>query len=189
MERVFLSSILSVVLTAAAQAAPASLNQILQGDHVFTGTDRCINSAAGFNLNLTPKGPSFGSTSSVQTLFTFNGDGTGTAQGRAVTVTDPPAGPSSSDFSFAFTYDVAPDRTITLQNGLLTGTVLTGPPAGETFTIDHQNLVAHISEDHKTLTLAADTPDIEVQSFSTGLVLQRICARSRVMIKLGSDRD
>jgi hypothetical protein len=118
-------------------------------------------------------------------VHTFNGDGTGTAQGHSVTITDPPAAPSSSDFSFAFTYDVAPDRTVTVHNELLTGTILTGPAAGETFTIDHTNFVGHISEDNKTLTLAADTPDPEVQTFSTGFVLTRICARSRVEIKLG----
>ena len=187
MQRVFLSSILSVVLTAAgaAQAEPADLNQILQGDYVLNGTDRCINSLAGFNPNLTPKGPTSGVTSSVQTLSTFNGDGTGTGHGRSVTVNDPPGAPSSSDFSFAFTYDVAPDRTVTVENGLLTGTVLTGPAAGETFTIDHTTTVGHISEDNKTLTLAADTPAPEVETFSTGLVLTRICTRSRTVIKLG----
>jgi hypothetical protein len=186
MQRVFLTSILSVVLTAAgaAQAEPTDLNQILRGDYALTGTDRCINSPAGFNANLTPKGPSSGVTSSVQTLSTFNGDGTGTAHGHSVTILDPPGAPSSTDFSFAFTYDVAPDGTVTVENGLLTGTILTGPAAGETFTIDHTNTVGHISEDHKTLTLATDTPAPEVETFSTGFVLPRICARSRAVIKL-----
>lgn len=186
MARVFLTSILSVVLTAAtAQAEPADLNQILRGDYVLTGTDRCINSPAGFNANLTPKGPSSAITSSVQTFSTFNGDGTGTAHGHAVTVGDPPAAPGSSDFSFAFTYDVGPDRTVTVENELQTGLVLTGPAAGETFTIDHTKTAGHISEDHKSLSLAADTPAVEVQSFSTGFVLQRICTRERAVIKLG----
>ena len=186
MQRVFVSSILGVVLAAAAaQAEPADLNQILQGDYVLTGTDRCIASPAGFTANLIPKGPSVGIASSVQTLSTFNGDGTGTGHGRSVTVQDPPFAPSSSDFSFSFTYDVAPDGTVTVQNGLLTATILTGPSAGETFTIDHTTTVGHISEDHKTLTLAADTPDPEIQTFSTGFVQHRICTRERVGIKLG----
>ena len=187
MERVFLSSILGFVLAAAAaQAEPTDLNQILRGDYASTGTDRCITSLAGFNANLTPKGFSFGQSQSIHILHTFNGDGTGTAHGHSVTVTDPPGAVNSSDFSFAFTYDVAPDGTVTFESGPTTGTLLTGPSAGETFTIDHfPNSVGHISEDHKTLALVTDTPAPEVITLSTGLVEQRICARERVSIKLG----
>jgi hypothetical protein len=88
---------------------------------------------------------------SVQGVRTFHGDGTGTLTARVVSVNHPVAVPSplvtpytpffnrgaasSADIEAAFTYQVAADRTFTIQTLSLTGTVLAGPSAGQTLAI------------------------------------------------------
>lgn len=94
-------------------------------------------------------------------------------------------GASSNDFQASFTYNVAPDGTFTtVLSAPLTGTFLTGTRAGQTFTVDQIPLSGLISQDHKSLTLASVTPTVEVQTFSNGNVHQRICHRSRVLLRL-----
>ena len=169
------------------QAGP---NQLLNGDYAFTGEASCLT-------DLTPQDGRFVVSFSVHGVRTFNGDGTGTLQGRSVGVTHPdrvsitpPAfailgGAFSSDFQASFTYDVASDGTFTTQvTGQLTGKELTGERAGQTFTIDHfPELSGQISQDHKSLTLAGDAPNEEDVTFSNRDVQHRICHRSRVLLR------
>ena len=169
------------------QAGP---NQLLNGDYAFTGEASCLT-------DLTPQDGRFVVSFSVHGVRTFNGDGTGTLQGRSVGVTHPdrvsitpPAfavlgGAFSSDFQASFTYDVASDGTFTTQvTAHLTGKELTGERTGQTFTIDHfPELSGQISQDHKSLTLASDAPTEEDVTFSNGDVQHRICHRSRVLLR------
>jgi len=116
----------------AADADPQHLNQLLHGDYVSTGEGTCLVALPpGFNPDLTPIDGRFTLSSSTQGIRTFNGDGTGTAQSRSVSVTHPDTpvtlgGASSSDTQASFTYTVAYDRTFIVVSGLVTGTVLTG---------------------------------------------------------------
>jgi hypothetical protein len=124
-------------------------------------------------------------------VWTFNGDGTGTLQGRSVGVTHPDTpvtlgGGSSNDFQASFTYNVAPDRTVTTElNGPLTGTIFTGIRAGQTFRTDNfPPFTGMAALGNKSLTLTSHDPIVEVQTFSDGSVTHRICHRSRVLFRL-----
>jgi len=68
------------------QAGP---NQLLNGDYAFTGEASCLVSNTGFNTDLMPQDGRFVVSFSVHGVRTFNGDGTGTLQGRSVGVTHP----------------------------------------------------------------------------------------------------
>jgi hypothetical protein len=70
--------------------------------------------------------------------------------------------------------------------GSFLGHFLNGPRAGQTFTIDQNNLEGLISNDKKTLVLATVEPTVEKQQFSNGDVRYRICHRSRTLIWMGN---
>ena len=180
----------------AAEADAPHLNQLLQGDYAVVGEGTCLVALPpGFNPNLTPIDGRFTLSSSTQGVRTFHGDGTGTVQSRAVSVTHPDTpvtlgGASSSDTQASFTYTVAPDRTVTVVSGPVTGTVLTGSRAGQTFTIDpFPTLTGLIALDRKSLTLTSQEPTVEVETFSNGDVHYRICHRSRILLKLKRAED
>jgi hypothetical protein len=183
--------------TGAADADPQPLNALLQGDYVSTGEGTCLVALPpGFNPNLTPMDGRFTFSSSTQGIRTFHGDGTGTVQSRSVSVTHPDTpvtlgGASSSDINTeSFTYTVAPDRTVTVVSGPVTGTELTGSRVGQTFTIDSfPVLTGRIALDRKSLTLATEEPTVEVVTFSNGDVHYRICHRSRILLKLKQAED
>jgi len=182
---VSLSFLLILVWAAVAAADPGNPKR-LHGDYAFTGEATCITSPLGFDPDLTPKGTYFITWFSVQGVWTFNGDGTGTREGRAVSVIGAPfPGASSQDFQAPFTYVVGPNGTFTTAlSSPLTGMVLTGTRAGQTFTIDQIQLTGIISKDKKSLTIAADEPQIETVTYSDGTVHPRICHRSRVLLRL-----
>ena len=182
---VSLSLLLILVWAGFAAADPGNLKR-LRGDYAFTGEAVCITSPLGFDADLTPKGTYFITWFSVQGVWTFNGDGTGTREGRAVSVIGAPfPGASSQDFQAPFTYTLGPDDTFTTAlSSPLTGKVLTGQRAGQTFTIDQIRLTGMISKDKKSLTIAAEEPQIETVTYSDGTVHPRICHRSRVLLRL-----
>ena len=199
MRRASVLSIAGVMLlwVGTTDATPDDRNHLLQGDYVFAGEATCLVALPpGFNADLTPKDGRFTVSFSVQGVRTFNGDGTGTLHGRAVSLSHPDTpvvlgGAGSSDFQASFTYNVAPDRTVTTElSGPLTGTELTGARASQTFTIDNfPPLRGLISQDHKSLTLASEEPVVEVITFSGGPnpVQPRICHRSRILLRLQQD--
>ena len=196
MRRASVWLILAVMPLWVGAADAVDLNGLLHGDYAVTGEAGCIVALPpGFQSDLTPRDGRFVLSNSVQGVRTFNGDGTGTLRGRNVTVThsdtpDQLGGASSSDFQGSFTYNVAPDRTFTTElNGPLTGTVLTGTRAGQTFTNTVPPLVGRIAQGKKSLTLASEVPDVEVLTFSNGDVQYRICHRSRVLFRLSGEDD
>jgi hypothetical protein len=165
------------------------LNQLLKGHYAFSGEGTCIVSPTdGFNPDLTPIDPvgRFVVSFSVQGVRTFNGDGTGTMRARTVNITHSDVaavlgGGSSTNIVSSFTYQFAADGTVsTLLSAPLTGTVLTGPRTGQTFTIDQFPLSGLVSKDRRTLTLASVTPAVEVVTYSNGDVQHRLCHRSRI---------
>jgi len=170
------------------------LNNLLRGEYAFSGEAACLVSDEGFGADLTPVNTGapfpFVRSFSVQGVVRFNGDGTATRVVRVVSIRHPTAttgvgSASSVDIEADATYQVAPDRSVTVETTTLNGTVLTGPRAGQTFTIENfPDLVGLISQDHKTLTLAHREPTVETQTYSNGDVFDRICHRSRVAISL-----
>jgi hypothetical protein len=199
MWRTALPCIMSVILLwiGATDADPQDLNTLLHGDYVATGENTCLVALPpGFNPNLTPMDGRFSFSSSTQGLWTFHGDGTGTVQSRSVSVTHPDTpvtlgGASSSDTNTeSFTYTVAPERTVTVVSGQVTGTELTGSRAGQTFTIaSFPVLTGRIALGRQSLTLATEEPTVEVVTFSNGDVHDRICHRSRILLKLKQTED
>ena len=163
----------------------------LKGAYGFTGTTACLSTAApgpGFNPNLTPTDGSFGQSFATEGIRTFNGDGTGTVRGSSMGIAIPANVHSagSDDFSFSFTYTLNSDGSWTSDvTGVETGTIKTGPRAGQTFTISNSpTSIGMISQNGSTLTLATLDPTVEIMTFSNGDVHKRICHRSRVLIKL-----
>ena len=206
--RLLWSLVVVTSLVAGSGAAEAGTpNQLLRGDYAFSGEPTCLVSRGGFNLDLTPVGPPapfpFVFSFSVQGVRTFNGDGTGTLTARVVSMNHPVAlptptpffnrgGASSADIASDFTYQVAADRTFTIQTPLVTGTVLTGPSAGRTLAItDLPVFSGRISKDHRTLTLFHGEPGVETVTFSGGSlppdVQDRICHRSRIFLEQKGD--
>ena len=164
---------------------------------------------SGFDGNLRPNPISppaptgtftdFTSSDDVEGIAIFNGDGTGTVTGTSVSIAHRPTpgpigypnfarGASSSTFQASFTYTVNSDDTFDRQlAGPLTGTVLTGGRAGQTFSINTIPLTGLISKDGKTLTIASIVPTVETVTYSTSEIWPRICHRSRVLIKMDKD--
>ena len=156
---------------------------------------------SGFNANLQPlvNATAFSSSFSVEGIRIFNANGTGTVTGTSLNTTERPtpgptgypnfpSGASSSTFSASFTYTVNSDDTFDVQlAGPLTGTFLTGPRTGQTFSIDTILLTGLISKDGNTLTLASVVPTVETITFSNGEVWPRICHRSRIHVKMDKD--
>jgi hypothetical protein len=178
-------------------AADADQNDNLKGSYAFTGEATCLVSLSGFNSKLTPIDGRFVQSFNVQGVWTFFGNGTGARTGRSVGITHPTnftttidGGAGSDNFQASFTYNVASDGTFTTTlSGPLTGTVLTGTRAGQTFTIDQLALNGLISQDRKSLTIANDQPTIEVVTYSNGDIHHRICHRSRALFRLKGGDD
>lgn len=72
------------------------------------------------------------------------------------------------------------------MTGSFHGHFLTGPRAGQTYTIDQITVEGLISNDNKSLVIASVEPLVETQQFSTSEVRYRICHRSRSLIWMGN---
>ena len=128
---------------------------------------------------------------SVNGVRTFDGQGGGTHQSRNVSISSSPnifpngfiPNGADTDIVGTFTYDEADDGTISLQDETL-GTVVSGPRAGQTATNRFQ-LTGRASNNRDSLVFASDVSRIETVSFSNGDVQQRLCKRSRTLIRTG----
>src|SRR5258708_31324900 len=195
MKHLFVLGVSVEVMIRAANAASDS--PLLKGEYGYTGSASCILSPFGFNCRFeVVDGNSRSNSSNVEGIRTFNGDGTGTDKSTTLTLTVPPtpgfqpnAGSSTSSFSFTYTVSEDGGWTANAVPGTNKGTVLTGPRAGQTFTVQNGAPVTGlISRDGSTLTVADLTPAVETITYSDGFVIHRICQRSRVFIKL-KDHD
>jgi hypothetical protein len=92
----------------------------------------------------------------------------------------------AADFSYRFTYTVNPDGSWTSQMvpGTYTGTFTAGPRTGQTYTTTIPLFSGLIGTFGQTLTAATLTPTVEIQIFSNGDVLPRICHRPRVFTNM-----
>jgi hypothetical protein len=156
---------------------------------------------SGFNANQQPlvNATTFTATGSTEGVVVFNGDGTGTYKNTVVSHTiRPTPGPtgypsfptsvSSNTGVGSFTYTINADDTFDVQLvGLHTGTFLSGPRTGQTFTVDIPPRSGLISKNGDTLTLASVVPQVETFTYSNGDVWPRICYRSAVLIKMDKD--
>jgi hypothetical protein len=188
----FVGATLAVALACMGTARAENFDFLFRGTFSVTTTETCLQTIGGFNADLTPNAFSFVSTISSVGTAIVNGDGTGSQTNRDVSVNPPPVvGASADTVSFNLTYHVAADRTVTAQaDGPITGTVLTGTLAGQTFTIPRGALATgRLSEDGRSLTQGATDAVVQTITFSGGLTLQRICTLSIVAIKVEEDVD
>lgn len=178
----------------------------LKGEYAFTGTAACLHAPLGFDEFLRPlrfkdgSGQAYAHSFSVMGIRVFNGDGTGTATATQVSILPPPTpsgvspNASGSTFSFSFTYTVSPDGTLNtaLVPGSFSGTFTAGPRTGDTFTLDKLPMTGLIANEGKSIVLASVEPTVETITFNSkikGDSEQRICHRSRVLVKMDNDRD
>jgi len=164
----------------------------LKGTYYITGDNACLVSPLGFDpTHLTPSGPSSVQSSSVQGTVRL-ADGTGTGQFTELILTHPPAssaGASSSEYSVLFNYTIADDGTLTVTFTSLSGTVLTGPSAGATFTLIPPPLSGRVARDGSAILLSSIEPTVEHLQIVGGPTLPRICHRTRVQIPVHVDRE
>src|SRR5258707_4231636 len=196
MKHVFILGVSAVAMICAANAAADSPR--LKGEYGYTGSASCLLAPFGFNSSLeVVDGNSRSNSSNVEGIRTFNGDGTGTDKSTTLTLTVPPtpgfqpnAGSSTSSFSFTYTVSEDGGWTANAVPGTNKGTVLSGPRAGQTFTVQNGAPVTGlISLNGSTLTVADLTPTVETITYSDRFVIHRSCQRSPVFIKLKDDDD
>jgi hypothetical protein len=181
------STSLLLMVCATGAIAGGSGNSILQGDYGFTGTGVCNEGASVglFTFNGTR---------------TFHGDGTGTSHFFVHRVAQGSLGPDTAfEVVDAFTYEVNGDGSWTraIDPGSTKGTILNGPSAGVTFSVDPQPAsTGFVSDDVENLivglliqsvarkaTEVTSESVLETVTRSDGKVTQRICQRSFVLIK------
>jgi hypothetical protein len=190
---------LSLAVSSALAASGAAIagSPKLKGTYAEVGETGCLASTtvrgtvngpvpvvpSGFDpatLNPNP-GVVFLAMFSFHAIRTFDGEGSGTYQGRTAAINFSPSGGNATDIVGAFTYVVAPDGTISTEEETA-GTVVAGPRTGQT-TTNAFALTGRASNNRHSLILATDIPRIETVTFSNGDVQQRICHRSRTLIR------
>jgi hypothetical protein len=178
-----------------AAGAAIAASPKLKGTYAEVGETGCLTSTtvaggvpvpgpSGFNpVTLTANGGSSLFMLSFHAIRTFDGEGAGTYQGRTASINFLPSIGGATDITGRFTYAVAPDGTISTDEET-DGTVLAGTRAGQT-TTNSFALTGRASHNRDSLILATDIPQIETVTFSNGDVQQRICHRSRTLIRTG----
>jgi hypothetical protein len=176
------ASFVVVAVTAAPALAqiPILENLVLRGNYAVTGTAICnqLNGAVSVVTTLTTSG-----------TYTFNGDGTGSATETALTSVQGAIGSTgSNNHTFTFKYAVNGEGrfTLTTDPGSFTGTIVSGPNAGLTFSVDQlAPITGSIGEPlAEILSGATLESPIETTTLSNGIVSTRRCQRSPVFLKL-----
>ena len=187
-----------VMLMLASSAMGESRTHTLRGEFAVTGSGVCVNSGQGFNSappsgftqDFIPLGPTFVNTNTVEGVLTFNGDGTGTAALRFVSVGNPGAG-SAFDTTYHFEYSVAADGVLQIVEGVAHSITVAGPNAsiGQQVTISAGRMFSgRVSSDRKSLTFATLTPAVETVTRLLPLpevvTTVRMCHRHRVGFRI-----
>jgi hypothetical protein len=186
MQRVMLFvSVVGVSLMLGSVASAASFS----GLYTSTREASCINTSGGFNSDFTPtNGTASASSFSVHGTRSFDGKGNGTVTGTSVgTATGQYPNAGSATFSYKFTYTVDSQGDVTTQivPGSFSGTIHTGPRAGQTFTTSGIPESGHFSSQVKIFTLSPLTPSVETITYSNNDVDYRICNSSEVLVYRG----
>jgi len=142
----------------------------LNGEYYMTSTGNCLHSTLGFNPNYTPitgvGSAVWAASTMTQGIWTFNPDGTGTADLENFVIDFPPGalgqGPivRENTAKFSFTYEITREGVlnVTLPNGFI--------------------LEGMVSQDHKTLALNS-----AYQPFGTPTT-NAYCNTARVLIRV-----
>ncbi len=197
------------LVVAMAVSADDEQLRTLRGNYAVSGSTNCVFSnaifpppgvyvpPAGFT-NLAPIGHASTNSSSLNGIWSFNKDGTGTIAQRVVSLGDPDPGDSGAaaviDTSSDFTYGIADDGTITMNQGPINSVFVAGPRAGfQSQTSGVPPLVGHASTNKSTLVFGTFNPGVETTTRVVpdfGFVESlRICHRAFTAVRIDSDPD
>lgn len=171
----------------------------LRGSFAVAGSGMCIQSfpqagpggplpPLGFTADFQPIGPASVQSFSIEGVRTFNGDGTGTQRTRIMPMGNPGAA-SAIDLTGAFSYSVAADGGLTIDQASTDAAVVVGLNAGQA----QRNsglltFVGHVSRDGQALTFASHEPAVETLTRTSPLPEQvislRICHRTHTGVRI-----
>ena len=180
-----------VIATIAMCVSPAVGNdwKIIHGVYGGTHVNSLLVTPYGFNENFVPNPPasavSFG-VATTQAIYTFNRDGTGTAEGSSFGITIVPSPRGSTIIEKRqFTYDVTDDGMVTIHTVSGEGEYVEGPLKGLKYTIlQAVEESGYISQDHKTITLTTPKAGIAKNHLSLGFDSYALFNCSRVLVRV-----
>jgi len=198
---VVFSSITLVAVVVAPAIADEQSPRTLKGTYAVSGSANCNFSSAtflpvyvpptGFTQNFAPIGHASSNSFSLNGIWSFNEDGTGAAASRVVSLGDPDPGDngaaSAIDTSSAFTYSIAADGTLTLNQGPINSVFIAGPRTGlQTQVTDTPTIVGRVSTNKSTLVFGSFNPGVETTTrLDSGLVESvRICHRANTAVRI-----
>ncbi len=143
----------------------------LRGQYAATGSQTCLLAQCGFLENFVPRAASYGFGSvqsfSIEGVFKFNADGTGTASITKRSINFPPTLPTIPSASagvavdtWKFAYTVAEDGSYTMEPDpdTYTSTWTEGPFVPASFTMNGWLFSGNVTPDGKTITLNTGVP-------------------------------
>jgi hypothetical protein len=168
----------------------------LRGQYAATIVGSCILAPFGFNPDSTPiNGVGLVSTFNREGIFTFEKDGTGSAEviGSTINLSYPgpggvtvPPNAASNTISWDFTYTVTDDGMITITQvpGTYFSTNTSGTLAGKTYRVEGVVSKGTITPDGKIITVYLGAPNV-LMVYGPNLPpsgVPQICNSSNVMI-------
>jgi len=159
---------IATFISAAMGSAAGHKKKAIHGEYAATSAVSC-------NTYL-PDGTVNAGTATQLSIYTFNGDGTGTVQGRFVMIGLSP-NPSEGflDMAWDFTYEVADDGTITMDAVPGTGFWTNDGVLMYTYTGGTFSDSGRFSQDHKTIILGTIEPNDTVLTLPIGFSFHTKC--------------
>jgi hypothetical protein len=190
-----LASTTGLVCALVATGAPAAwADGYLKGQYAVTESAQCLLAPGGFNPSLQPNNPSESTLASgtFAGVYTFDGRGGLTVDETLLNIGTPASAQNTTSVPLAEaqsgtgsgSYEFEADGSVTITVGLAV-TILSGPAAGVSYSIDQLVLSGQLSLDNKTLLLSTTKPVVSTITFSNGSVDQLICNGSGTAVKVG----
>jgi hypothetical protein len=166
-------TVISTFVLAATVTADPPGHLSIRGQYAAIGFQTCLLAQCGFLDNYVPRGASFGFGSiqslSIEGVFKFEPDGTGTASITKRSINFPPTMPTIPSASagiaidtWMFTYTVTGDGSYTMEPdpGTYISTWTEGPYVPASYTMSGWLFNGTITPDGKTITLNTGVPTV-----------------------------
>lgn len=164
-------SLIATFMMAVTVTADPPGHRSVRGQYAATGFQTCLLAQCGFLENYVPRAASYGFGSvqsfSIEGVFKFKADGTGTASITKRSINFPPTLPTIPSASagvvidtWTFTYTVAGDGSYTMEPDpdTYTSTWTEGPFVPASFTMNGWLFNGNVTPDGKTITLNTGAP-------------------------------